>query len=193
MRRARRRCWPRRCDLWHRGIRSYTATMVNSFDYAFRQLTRADVPLLKGLLGVFGEAFDEVDTYQRSVPSDDYLTQLLSKQNFIAVVAMKSEEVVGGLAAYELDKFEQDRREIYIYDLAVAQTHRRRGVATEMIRELKRIASKRKAYVIFVQADVWDGPAIALYESLGTKKTAHHFDIEVHPAASQRRGTGRRE
>jgi len=33
--------------------------------------------------------------------------------------------------------------------------------------------------VIFVQADLEDGPAIAPYESLGTKETAHHFDIAV--------------
>jgi len=166
---------------------------VTTFGYAYRQLTCTEVPLLKDLLRVFGEEFDEVDTYLRSAPSDDYLTRLLSKQHFIAVVAMKGEEVVGGLAAYELDKFEQDRREIYIYDLAVAQSHRRRGVATGMIRELKRIASKRDVYIIFVQADLWDGPAITLYESLGTKKTAHHFDIEVHAAIPQRRGTGRQE
>jgi aminoglycoside 3-N-acetyltransferase I len=167
--------------------------MVTSFDYAYRQLTCADVRLFKDLLRVFGEAFDEVDTYQRSVPSNDYLTRLLSKPHFIAVVAMKGEEVVGGLAAYELDKFEQDRREIYIYDLAVAQSHWRRGVATGMIGELKRIASKRNVYVIFVQADLGDGPAVALYESLGTKETALHFDIEVHAAIPQRRGTGREE
>lgn len=161
--------------------------MVAHFDYAYRQLTCAcaDVSLLKDLLRVFGEAFDEVDTYQHSVPSDDYLTRLLSKQHFIAVVATKGKEVVGGLAAYELDKFEQDRREIYIYDLAVAMSHRRRGVATGMIGELKRIASTRHVYVIFVQADPWDGPAIALYESLGTKETAHHFDIEVVPQRRQ--------
>jgi aminoglycoside 3-N-acetyltransferase I len=167
--------------------------MATSFDYAYRQLTCADVPLFKDLLRVFGEAFDEVDTYQHSVPCDDYLTRLLSKQHFIAVVAMKGEEVVGGLAAYELDKFEQDRREIYIYDLAVAQSHRRRGVATGMIGELKRIASKRDVYVIFVQADLWDGPAIALYESLGTKETAHHFDIDVHAAILQPGGSGHRK
>jgi aminoglycoside 3-N-acetyltransferase I len=127
------------------------------------------------------------------VPSDDYLTRLLSKRHFIAVVAMKGGEVVGGLAAYELDKFEQDRREIYIYDLAVAQSHRRRGVATGMIGELRRIASQRKVYVIFEQADLGDGPAVALYESLGTKETAHHFDIEVHAAVPQPRGTGCQE
>ena len=95
-------------------------------------------------------------------------------------------EVVGGLAAYELDKFEQDRREIYIYDLAVIERHRRRGVATGLIGELRKIASEQNVYVIFVQADTEDGPAIALYESLGTKETAYHFDIDVpaHPIAS---------
>jgi aminoglycoside 3-N-acetyltransferase I len=151
--------------------------------YSYRQLTRADVSLLKDLLRVFGEAFDELDTYQRSIPGDDYLTQLLTKRHFIAMVAMEGKEVVGGLAAYELDKFEQDRREIYIYDLAVVERHRRRGVATGLISKLRKIASERNVHVIFVQADTEDSPAIAFYESLGRKETAFHFDIEVpaHP------------
>jgi aminoglycoside 3-N-acetyltransferase I len=48
-----------------------------------------------------------------------------------------------------------------------------------LIGELRKIASDRNVYVIFVQADTEDGPAIALYEGLGTKQTAYHFDIEV--------------
>jgi aminoglycoside 3-N-acetyltransferase I len=147
--------------------------------YIYRQLTSADVTRLKDLLRVFGEAFEDADAYQRSVPGDEYLTRLLAKTHFIAVVAMKGDEVVGGLAAYVLDKFEQDRREIYIYDLAVLESHRRKGVATGVINELRNIAVERDVYVIFVQADLADGPAIALYESLGTRETAHHFDIEV--------------
>ena len=153
--------------------------MLTAVHYSYRRLTCADVSLLKDLLRVFGEAFDEIDTYQRSAPSDDYLSRLLTKQHFIAVVAMNGSEVVGGLAAYELEKFEQDRREIYIYDLAVIEKHRRRGVATRLIGELRKIASEQNVYVIFVQADTEDGPAIALYESLGTKETAYHFDIDV--------------
>jgi len=137
------------------------------------------VSLLKDLLRVFGEAFDEIGTYQCSVPTDCYLIQLLTKQHFIAVVAMNGNEVVGGLAAYELDKFEQNRREIYIYDLAVAESHRRRGVATGLISELRKIASERNVHSIFVQADTADSPAIVLYESLGCKETVFHFDIEV--------------
>jgi aminoglycoside 3-N-acetyltransferase I len=117
--------------------------MITSDHYTYQQLTNADVALLKDLLRVFGDAFGEVDTYQHSVPSDEYLTRLLNKEHFMAVVAMKGKEIVGGLAAYELDKFEQDRREIYICDLAVLEVHRRKGIATGMIGALRKIAAER--------------------------------------------------
>ena len=85
--------------------------------------------------------------------------------------------MVGGLAAYELEKFEQARSEVYIYDLAVREDHRRRHVATGLIRALGGIAKERGAYVMFVQADLGDDPAIRLYESLGTREDVYHFDI----------------
>ena len=115
--------------------------------YRFVQLGTSDVGLLKHLLRVFGEAFEDVDTYQGAVPSEGYLRSLLAMPYFIVVVAQSGDEVIGGLAAYEMQKFERERREIYIYDLAVATEHRRRGVATGLIGELKRIAKERGAYV----------------------------------------------
>jgi len=145
----------------------------------YRHLSAHDLPIMKGLLATFGEAFGEGDTYQGAVPSDDYLGRLLGKPHFIALAALDGEEVVGGLAAYELEKFERARSEIYIYDLAVRESHRRRGVATALIRALQQLAKDRGAYVIFVQADQGDEPAIALYESLGTRQDVHHFDIPV--------------
>jgi aminoglycoside 3-N-acetyltransferase I len=147
--------------------------------YAYRQLTSDDVALLKELLSVFRHAFNDSETYQHAIPSDEYLSHLLGKKDFIVVVAMMEKTVVGGLAAYVLEKFEQQRREIYLYDLAVSDAHRRKGVATGTINALKAIAARQGAYVIFVQADLEDDPAIALYRSLGTMKPAYHFDIEV--------------
>jgi aminoglycoside 3-N-acetyltransferase I len=149
--------------------------------YTFEQLTTSDIHLLKDLLRVFGEAFEDVETYQGAVPEDDYLRSLLAMRHFIVVVAQSGGEVVGGLAAYELQKFERDRREVYIYDLAVAKEDRRRGVATGLIAELKRVAAKRGVYVIYVQADKDDAPAIALYQGLGTREDVHHFDFIVSP------------
>jgi aminoglycoside 3-N-acetyltransferase I len=145
--------------------------------YVYKHLSASDAPVLKRLLAVFGEAFAEPQTYQGAVPSDAYLAALLGKPHFIAVAAMNGSDVVGGLAAYELEKFEQARSEVYIYDLAVLEDHRRRGVATGLIRALGRIAKQRGAYVMFVQADPGDEPAIRLYESLGTREDVHHFDI----------------
>jgi aminoglycoside 3-N-acetyltransferase I len=148
-------------------------------DYTYQQIGVSDLSLLKALLAVFGEAFGEPDTYQGAVPSDPYLQALLGKPHFIALAALHGRHVVGGLAAYELEKFERARSEVYIYDLAVQEDHRRKGVATGLIRALGGIAKARGAYVMYVQADRGDDPAIRLYESLGTREDVHHFDIPV--------------
>lgn len=147
-----------------------------------RQLSSQDILLMNALLTLFGEAFEDMDTYTKNRPSAAYLGRLLGGDTFIALVALKDAVVVGGIAAYELHKFEQERSEIYIYDLAVAADHRREGVATALIESLGGIAAKRGAYVIFVQADtdVDDEPAIALYTKLGSREDVLHFDIAVH-------------
>jgi aminoglycoside 3-N-acetyltransferase I len=148
-------------------------------DYTYKQLTSSDIGLMKQLLKVFGEAFEDVSTYQDKVPSDEYLKDLLDKPTFIVLIACLRDEVVGGLAAYVLEKFEQERSEVYIYDLAVDIAHRKKGIATRLINDLKAIAKQKKAYVIYVQADPPDIAAVKLYESLGTREDVYHFDIKV--------------
>ena len=145
--------------------------------YSYQRLAPTDIPLLKALLGVFADVFAEPETYLGAVPRDEYLRGLLEEKSFIALVAVSEGVVVGGLAAYELRKFEQERSEIYIYDLGVSETHRRKGVATSLIRELQALAGERGAWVIFVQADPEDADAIRLYESLGMRESVYHFDI----------------
>jgi aminoglycoside 3-N-acetyltransferase I len=147
--------------------------------FSIHQLAPDDVALMEALLTTFGEAFDEVETYGKNRPSAGYLQRLLGSDYFITLAALKGNEVVGGIAAYELKKFEQERSEIYIYDLAVAAAHRRQGVATALIQELKNIATARGAYVMFVQADIGDDPAIELYTKLGAREDVLHFDIAV--------------
>ncbi len=146
-----------------------------------RHLTPDDILLMEALLVSFGKAFNEADTYTKNPPSADYMRRLLGGDSFIALAALKNGDVVGGIAAYELRKFEQERSEIYLYDLAVLAAHRREGIATALIEELKQIAAERGAYVIFVQADrgIEDEPAIALYTKLGVREDVLHFDISV--------------
>lgn len=129
------------------------------------------------MLALFGNVFGDRETYGAAPPDDEYLRALLDGAHFMALAAVEGDAVIGGLAAYELPKFERARSEIYIYDLAVAETHRRRGVATALIGHLKRLARTRGAWVIYVQADYGDDPAIALYTKLGRREDVMHFDI----------------
>lgn len=143
-----------------------------------RTLTEGDAALMRSMLGMFGTAFDDIATYTAKQPNDVYLNRLLSKQDFIAIAAINEERVVGGLAAYVLTKFEQPRSEIYIYDLAVEERSRRQGIATALIRALQVEAKAQGAYVVFVQADYEDEPAVALYTKLGVREDVLHFDIK---------------
>src|ERR1700681_574154 len=117
--------------------------------FTIHHLASGDVGLLKRVLAVFGDAFDDEQTYTGAIPSEDYLRGLLSNDHFIALAALQHDAVIGGLAAYVLKKFEQERSEVYIYDLAVGEKHRRRGVATGLIGQLKNIAKAKGAYVIY--------------------------------------------
>ena len=142
--------------------------------------------LMHAMLTIFGDAFDEAATYNDARPDAHYFNKLFANEYFVALVAMKGALVVGGLVAYELQKFEQARSEFYIYDLAVAKHHRREGTASMLIDKLKTIAASRNASVIFVQADHGDDSAIALYTKLGSREDVMHFDIPVLIAAGEK-------
>ena len=155
-------------------------------DYRVCRLGPADVALMRGMNGMFGAAFADPETYGDAPPDDAWLRDLLAREHVFALAAVLDGVVVGGLVAYELDKFERARREVYIYDLAVAEAHRRKGIATALIDHLRGLAASRGAWVIFVQADYGDDPAIALYEKLGTREEVLHFDIAPGGAPSRR-------
>ncbi len=81
---------------------------------SIRQITPDDLETMDALLAAFGAAFEDVDTYTRHKPSAAYLRCLLGSESFIALAAVKDNAVVGGIAAYELRKFEQERSEIAV-------------------------------------------------------------------------------
>ncbi len=154
--------------------------MAFSAAHEIRRLGPEDVAALRGMLAAFAVAFDDADTYLGAQPDDTYLGDLLADPAFVALAAFLKGDVAGGLVAYELRKFERRRSEFYIYDLAVLEAHRRQGIATGLINALKPIARASGGSVIFVQADVMDAPAVALYDSLGVREDGVcHFDIPV--------------
>ena len=144
-----------------------------------RVLRTGDESLFAEMMTLFGECFDERDTYTGNRPSSGYVAGLLADEMLILIVAIDGGRVVGALAAYELRKFEQERSELYVYDLGVDAAFRRQGIATALIHRLQEIAAERAAWVTFIQADYDDLPAVALYSKLGEREEVLHFDIPV--------------
>ena len=143
------------------------------------RLGSGQIPAMRDALRVFADAFDEEENFFAEPPSDEYLQRLLSDPHFVLLVARIGDQVVGALSAYELVKYERERSEFYIYDLAVSEAFRRQGVATALIDALKPIAKAAGGWVIFVQADRVDDPAVALYRKLGVQEEPLHFDIPL--------------
>lgn len=144
-----------------------------------QRLGTGDGTHFASMLDLFADAFDDPANYSEARPSPTYRDALLARDDVVVLVVLADERVVGALVAYELRKFEQERSEFYIYDLAVMEKWRRRGVATAMIDDLKSIVRKNGGWVVYVQADYGDEPASALYTKLGTREDVMHFDLSL--------------
>ncbi len=146
-----------------------------------RRLGADDSAAMRELNALFSRAFEDSASYPLDKPGETYLVRTLRNEAVIALVAAVEKRLIGGLVAYVLPKLEQERSEIYIYDLAVDDAFRRRGIATALIDHLKGIAAEIGAWVVYIQADYGDEPAIALYTKLGRREDVIHFDIAPLP------------
>lgn len=149
-------------------------------DLKLRRLAADDIELMRLLNALFADSFDDAESYSEQPPSDDYVQSFLAAGQHIVLVATHGEQVVGGLVAYHLIKFERTRSEVYVYDLAVARDHQRRGIGKALMTEIRKIAKDLGAYVVFVQADDGDD-AVEFYRTLGPSEdtATHNFDFEV--------------
>lgn len=134
-------------------------------EYIVTRLNKDDLTKFRALNELFGDVFDDKN-YREQLPSDEYLIEFLSDERNIVLVAERDEKVIGGAVAYVLPKFEQARKEVYLYDLAVATDRQRLGIGKALMDELRRVAKSIGAYTVFLQADEGDR-AIKFYESLG--------------------------
>lgn len=146
--------------------------------YEIKKLDPIDVAHMRDLMSVFADAFEDEDNYLSNPPPTDYLESILKNQSFVALVACDGTKIVGGLTAYELVKYEQCRKEFYIYDIAVSPPYQRKGVATALIRTLQSIAIARSIDTIFVQTDREDAHAIAFYQTIATQTDVVHFTMK---------------
>lgn len=143
-----------------------------------RRLRGEDIAAMRDMLHLFGHVFEDIPTYCAAQPDDAYLRALLASDTFIALAASAGKTTVGGLTAYVWRK-----QEIYIYDLAVHEKWRRRGIASQLIENIKSIVQNMGAYSIIVQAHPEDHAAVALYRQSSTPENILTFDLEIAKTA----------
>ncbi len=92
---------------------------------------------------------------------------LLADPRTLMLVAFDGERPVGLVLAHELPRRHGDLAKLFVYEVDVAESHRRRGIASALLGRLADLARGRGIRTGFVLADPGNGPANALYRSAG--------------------------
>jgi aminoglycoside 3-N-acetyltransferase I len=92
---------------------------------------------------------------------------LLADPRTLMLVAFDGAQPVGFVLAHELPRRHGDRSKLFVYEVDVAETHRRLGVASALLARLVELARERGIRAGFVLTEPDNGRANALYRSAG--------------------------
>jgi aminoglycoside 3-N-acetyltransferase I len=92
---------------------------------------------------------------------------LLADPRTLMLVAFDGEHPVGFVLAHELPRRHGERAKLFVYEVEVAESHRRRGIASALLARLGELARERGIRTGFVLTDPGNGPANALYRNAG--------------------------
>ena len=104
---------------------------------------------------------------ERLAEQDPPRTALLHDDTTIFLVALDGERPVGFVFGYELPRRHGDPSIFFVYEVDVDAACRRRGVATRLMTELRRICRERGIVEGFVLTDPDNEAANALYAAAG--------------------------
>jgi len=96
---------------------------------------------------------------------------LADPSRHLVVAADDAGAPIGWVYAYELPRLKTSRSGALLYEIDVAEPHRKKGVAREMIEKLLRVVRARGVDRMWVLTNVSSEPAMRLYESLGATRT----------------------
>ncbi len=130
---------------------------------AIEHLGVMDVSRARATFEMMHDVFEE----DHEPLSDGYIADLLADPSFWAIGAFDDAEPIGCITGHELPMTRAERRELFVYDLAVRGDRQRRGIGRRLVEALVEGAAEAGIDVVFVPADDEDTHALAFYESLG--------------------------
>ncbi len=103
----------------------------------------------------------------------DAVARFLSDPNHHLLLAIADGKPVGFVSGVELTHPDKGT-EMFLYELAVDERHRRLGIATELVAALRALARKRGCYDMWVLTDHDNDAALATYRKSGTNEESSH-------------------
>lgn len=130
---------------------------------------------------------EDVDVLMKVAPGVfDYDVDVGATREFLAderhhiVVALDAGAVVGFVSCVHYIHPDKPRPELWINEVAVASTHRRRGIATAMMREVFALGRRLGCGEAWVLTEHDNEAALALYTSAGgQRKEQVMFSFEL--------------
>ena len=136
-----------------------------------RRLGRGDEQRARELFAVMAAVFEEA----AEPLSDEYLGELLGSSSFWAIAAIEDDRVVGGITAHTIPMTRSASAELLVYDLAVHEDHRRRGIGGHLVAVLREQAAEAGIAEVFVPVDDEDVHALEFYRSQGGHESPVSF------------------
>lgn len=145
--------------------------MIN--DVTYKKLQSGDEKDFYDLVLLFNDVFEANNGVNKK-----NISQLLNNPNFVCLVAFHHHKVIGGITAYELMSYDKPGSAMYIYDLAVQNSHQRNGIGSKLVSELLADCRSKGIKELFVQAEEADIHAVQFYQKLGGKSLkTYQFDF----------------
>jgi aminoglycoside 3-N-acetyltransferase I len=166
--------------------RSFDIPLSFSFSYCFSFLTLGRLPGMRSSFAVDEERTDGPSIAIRLLaPGDEHLVRelatydgpgdpeaLLADPRTLMLVALDGDLPVGFVLAHMLPRRHGARATLFVYELDVAESHRRRGVASALLARLADLARERGIPAGFVLTEPDNEPANALYGRVGGESSA---------------------
>jgi ribosomal protein S18 acetylase RimI-like enzyme len=101
-----------------------------------------------------------------------YMRAFLADDRHYFIVAYVEDESAGYVFGYRLSRFDGRPPVMFIYEVGVAEHHRRRGIGRALIEEVKRLAHLDGCRKMLVPTNRSNEAAMALYRSTGGEEGA---------------------
>jgi aminoglycoside 3-N-acetyltransferase I len=100
-------------------------------------------------------------------PDPSAVRSYLEDNRDVFLLACEGDEPVGFLRGTELGQLKSQRKQMFLYEIAVEENSRRRGIGRELVEWLLRHCAERGFEEIFVFTDPANQAAVMLYRSTG--------------------------